>query len=144
MVELEAAADALVELESRAEVAEGERDAALAAGRALTPRPGLSAALPLAQRLGPAGAARLEQALQLFRCGGGRDCGSESCRQRRAVVLRHAAVHALSGQGAPHGEHWMRRGGSSYTCRMWSCEATCVRLLWCILSVHAWLYGDAL
>jgi len=47
----------------------------VAAGRALTPRPGLSAALPLAQRLGPAGAARLEQALQLFRCGGGRDCG---------------------------------------------------------------------
>jgi len=41
MVELEAAADALVELESRAEVAEGERDAAVAAGRALTPRPGL-------------------------------------------------------------------------------------------------------
>jgi len=75
LVELEAAADALVELESRAEVAEGERDAAVAAGRALTPRPGLSAALPLAQRLGPAGAARLEQALQLFRCGGGRDCG---------------------------------------------------------------------
>ena len=69
MAELEAAADALVELESRAEVAESERDAALAAGRSLTPRPGLPAALPLAQRLGPAGAARLDEALQLFRCG---------------------------------------------------------------------------
>ena len=65
--ELEAAADALVELESRAEVAENERDAALAAARSLTPRPGLPAALPLAQRLGPAGAARLDEALQHFR-----------------------------------------------------------------------------
>lgn len=69
MAELEAAADALVELESRAEVAESERDAALAAARSLTPRPGLPAALPLAQRLGPAGAARLDEALQRFRWG---------------------------------------------------------------------------
>ena len=68
MAELELAADALVELESRAEVAENERDAALEAGRSLTPRPGLPAALPLVQRMGPAGAARLEESLRQYRC----------------------------------------------------------------------------
>lgn len=101
MAELEAAADALVELESRAEVAESERDAALAAARSLTPRPGLPAALPLAQRLGPAGAARLDEALQRFRCGcleSGRMALLRSAWSPRARHLDEALQRVWEGQ----------------------------------------------
>ena len=67
MVELERQAEHMVELESRAEVAEGERDAALDRMQAMTPRPPLSAAIELPHLLGPEGAAKFASAVDKHR-----------------------------------------------------------------------------
>lgn len=67
MAELERQAEHMVELESRAEVAEGERDAALDRMQLLTPRPPLSAAVELPDQLGPEGAAKFLAAVNKHR-----------------------------------------------------------------------------
>lgn len=68
MAELERVGDAAVDLESRAEVAEGERDAALERMRAMTPRPALPAGMHLPTALGPAGTAKFVAAVTRHRC----------------------------------------------------------------------------
>ena len=99
--ELERTADAMVELESRADAAEAQRDAALDAARALTPRPPLPPAMPLPRALGPrrhrhvcrrrhpaqVGAAQAPSLMLAFlrqRC---RVCMSQSCKLPRGLFL---------------------------------------------------------
>ena len=65
--ELEKQAEGIVVLESRIEVAEGERDAAREAMQAMTPRPGLPPGLALPSQLGPEGTAKFMAALTKHR-----------------------------------------------------------------------------
>jgi hypothetical protein len=69
MAELERQAEHMVEVESRAEVAEGERDAALDRMQLMTPRPALPPSIELPNTLGPEGAAKFLAALNKFRWG---------------------------------------------------------------------------
>ncbi|EIE22924.1 hypothetical protein COCSUDRAFT_64043 [Coccomyxa subellipsoidea C-169] len=67
MAELERQAEHMVEVESRAEVAEGERDAALDRMQLMTPRPALPPSIELPSTLGPEGSAKFLAALNKFR-----------------------------------------------------------------------------
>ena len=67
MAELERQAEKMVEVESRAEVAEGERDAALDRMQLMTPRPSLSPLIELPSTLGPDGSAKFVAAVNKFR-----------------------------------------------------------------------------
>ena len=67
MAELERQAEHMVELESRAEVAEGERDAALDKMHLMTPRPSLSPSIDLPNQLGPEGASKFLAAINKHR-----------------------------------------------------------------------------
>ena len=62
-LELEKQAGGIIELESRIEVAEGERDAAREQMQTMTPRPGLAPGMALPGQLGPEGTARFGAAL---------------------------------------------------------------------------------
>ena len=66
-LELEKQAEGVIELESRIEVAEGERDAARAQMQAMTPRPDLPPGMVLPRHLGPQGTARFAAALTKHR-----------------------------------------------------------------------------
>lgn len=68
MAELEQQAEHMVEVESRAEVAEGERDAALDKMALMTPRPALSATIDLPKSLGPEGTSKFLAAINKHRC----------------------------------------------------------------------------
>ena len=65
--ELERQAEGIVVLESRIEVAEGERDAAREAMQGMTPRPGLPPGMALPGQLGPEGTAKFMAALTKHR-----------------------------------------------------------------------------
>ena len=65
--ELEKQAEGIVVLESRIEVAEGERDAAREQMQAMTPRPGLPPGMALPGQLGPEGTAKFMAALTKHR-----------------------------------------------------------------------------
>ena len=65
--ELEKQAEGIVVLESRIEVAEGERDGAREAMQAMTPRPGLPPGMALPGQLGPEGTAKFMAALTKHR-----------------------------------------------------------------------------
>lgn len=67
-LELEKQAQGIIELESRAEVAEGERDAARYQMQAMTPRPGLPPGMLLPGLLGSEGTAKFVAALTKNRC----------------------------------------------------------------------------
>ena len=66
-LELEKTAERIIELESRIEVAEGERDAARDRMQTMTPRPGLPPGMALPGQLGPEGTARFATALTKHR-----------------------------------------------------------------------------
>ncbi|CAL8464737.1 g4272 [Coccomyxa elongata] len=67
MAELERQAEHMVEVESRAEVAEGERDAALDKMALMTPRPALSPTIDLPKSLGPEGTSKFLAAINKHR-----------------------------------------------------------------------------
>ncbi len=67
MAELERQAEHMVEVESRAEVAEGERDAALDKMALMTPRPALSPTIDLPKSLGLEGTAKFLAAINKHR-----------------------------------------------------------------------------
>lgn len=64
MAELEKEADQVLTMQSRLELANNERDAAIAKAEGLTPRPGVKAF----EGLTPEGTAKLDEALALHRC----------------------------------------------------------------------------
>lgn len=62
-LELEKQAEGIIELESRIEVAEGERDTAREQMQSMTPRPDLPPGMALPRQLGPQGTAKFAAAL---------------------------------------------------------------------------------
>ena len=88
-LELERQAEGIIELESRIEVAEAERDAARGQMQAMTPRPGLPPGMALPSQLGPQGTAKFVTALTKHRW-----CSPISC-SRIAKLAAVEAKHSL-------------------------------------------------
>jgi hypothetical protein len=101
MAELERAADAAVELESRVEVAEGERDAAQERMRAMTPRPALPPGMHLPAALGPAGTARFIAAVTRHRCRMGHVPTSSVASSRVGLASSESVLRSSLPVGRP-------------------------------------------
>ena len=99
---LELEREGIIELESRIEVAEAERDAARDQMQVMTPRPGLPPGMALPSQLGPEGTAKLVTALAKHRwrslASCSRDCRDCNCRgetQPASGLLQHPALATL-------------------------------------------------